>query len=96
MLVDKDDIIADDKVREFKASNPDSEIHIRSTSATKSPYSSAPTQSQLLYKHALSYMSSNSNPSGLSQTHPLVNDQGIVIPRFTPSPTPPPTLTFTQ
>ena len=29
MWVDKDDVFADDKVREFKASNPDARIHIR-------------------------------------------------------------------
>jgi hypothetical protein len=30
MWVDKDDVFADDKVREFKASNPAKETHIRS------------------------------------------------------------------
>jgi hypothetical protein len=29
MWVDKDDVFADDKVREFKASNPDAITHIR-------------------------------------------------------------------
>jgi hypothetical protein len=96
MWVDKDDVFTDDKIWEFKESNPKSETHIRSTSPTKSPHSSAPTRSQLLYKHALSYMSSNGNPSSLSQSRPLVDNQGVVIPRLTPSPTPPTTLTFTQ
>jgi hypothetical protein len=96
MWVDKDDVFTDDKIWEFKESNPESETHIRSTSPTKSPHSSAPTRSQLLYKHALSYMSSNGNPSSLSQSRPLVDNQGVVIPRLTPSPTPPTTLTFTQ
>jgi hypothetical protein len=41
MWVDKDDVFADDKVREFKASNPAKETHIRSTSSAKSPYPSA-------------------------------------------------------
>jgi hypothetical protein len=59
--VDKDDVFADDKVWEFKNSNPKSETHIRSTSSAKSPYPSAPTHSQLLYHHALSSMSSNGN-----------------------------------
>jgi hypothetical protein len=52
MWVDKDDIFADDKVREFKASNPAKETHIRSLSSAKSPHPSALTQSQLLHQHA--------------------------------------------
>jgi hypothetical protein len=41
MWVDKDDVFADDKVREFKASNPAKETHIRSLSSAKFPYPSA-------------------------------------------------------
>jgi hypothetical protein len=61
MWVDKDDVFTDDKIQEFKDSNPKSETHIRSTSFTKSPHSSAHTRSQLLYQHTLSYMSSDGN-----------------------------------
>jgi hypothetical protein len=61
MWVDKDDVFADDKVREFKASNPDAATHIRGTSFAKSPHSLPPTRSQHLYQHALSYMSSDGN-----------------------------------
>jgi hypothetical protein len=61
MWVDKDDIFADNKIREFKNSNPESETHIRSTSFTKSPYPSALTHSQLLYQYTLSSMSSDGN-----------------------------------
>jgi hypothetical protein len=61
MWVDKDDVFADDKVREFKASNPDAATHIRGTSFAKSPHSPLPTCSQSLYQHALSYMSSDGN-----------------------------------
>jgi hypothetical protein len=61
MWVDKDDVFADDKIREFKNSNPKSEAHIRSTLSAKSPHPSAPTHSQLLYQHALPYMSSDGN-----------------------------------
>jgi hypothetical protein len=61
MWVDKDDVFADDKIREFKNSNPESETHIRSTSFAKSPYPSAHTRSQLLYQHAYSSMSSDGN-----------------------------------
>jgi hypothetical protein len=59
MWVDKDDIFADDKVWEFKASNPTKETHIRSLSSAKSPYPSALTHSQLLQQHAFRYMSSD-------------------------------------
>jgi hypothetical protein len=61
MGVDKDDVFADDKVREFKTSNPDTATHIRSVSFAKSPYSPTPTRSQLLYHHTLSCMSSDGN-----------------------------------
>jgi hypothetical protein len=96
MWVDKDDVFADDKIWEFKSSNPESETHIRSTLPAKSPCSSASILTQLLCQHALSYMSSENNLSDPSQTHPLIDNQGVVIPHLTPSPTPPPTLTFTQ
>jgi hypothetical protein len=59
MWVDKDDVFADDKVREFKASNPAKETHIRSTSSAKFPYPSALQHSHLLSQHAHRYMSSN-------------------------------------
>jgi hypothetical protein len=61
MWVDKDDVFADDKVREFKASNPDAITHIRGASSAKSPHSPLSTRSQHLYQHALSYMSSDGN-----------------------------------
>jgi hypothetical protein len=61
MWVDKDDVFADDKVREFKASNPDSATHIRSTSVAKSPHSPTSIRSHLLHQHASTYMSSDSN-----------------------------------
>jgi hypothetical protein len=95
MWVDKDDIFADDKVREFKASNPDAATHIRSTPFAKSPHSPIPTRSQLLYQHTLSYMSSDSNndlayeyPAGaiadspipLLQTNPVGTPVAVPIP----------------
>jgi hypothetical protein len=61
MWVDKDDVFADDKVREVKASNPDATTHIRGASSAKSPHSPLSTCSQHLYQHALSYMSSDGN-----------------------------------
>jgi hypothetical protein len=61
MWVDKDDVFADDKVREFKASNPDAITHIRGASSAKSSHPPLPTRSQFLYQHALSYMSSDGN-----------------------------------
>jgi hypothetical protein len=61
MWVDKDDVFAEDKVREFKASNPEAETHIRTTIVAKSPHPHPLTRSQLLYNHAASYMSSDGN-----------------------------------
>jgi hypothetical protein len=61
MWVDKDDVFTDDKIQEFKTLNPESETHIRGTPFAKSPHSSAPTQTQLLYHHALRSMSSDGN-----------------------------------
>jgi hypothetical protein len=51
MWVDKDDVFADDKVREFKNSNPDAATHIRSASFAKSPYPPTTTLSHLLHQH---------------------------------------------
>jgi hypothetical protein len=59
MWVDKDDVFADDKVWEFKTSNPDKETHIRSLSFAKSPHPSALIHSHLLQQHTRRYMSSN-------------------------------------
>jgi hypothetical protein len=51
MWVDKDDVFADDKVREFKKLNPTKETHIRSLSSAKLPYPSALHHPHLLLKH---------------------------------------------
>jgi hypothetical protein len=59
MWVDKDDVFADDKIREFKNLNPESETHIRNTSFAKYHHPSAHTLSHLLQQHALRHMSSN-------------------------------------
>jgi hypothetical protein len=95
MWVDKDDVFADDKVREFKASNPDSATHIRSTFIAKSPHSPTSIRSHLLHQHALSYMSSDSNndlaheytagavadsPVPFSQEHPINTPVSVPIP----------------
>jgi hypothetical protein len=78
MWVDKDDMFADDKVREFKSSNPDAATHIRSTFFAKSPYPPTPTRSQLLSQHALRYMSSDADsnftheyPTGATTDSPI-------------------------
>jgi hypothetical protein len=92
MWVDKDDVFADDKVREFKASNPDSATHIRSTFVAKSPHPPTSACSHLLHQHALTYMSSDGNdfaheyPAGavadspipFSQTNPV--DTPVTVP----------------
>jgi hypothetical protein len=95
MWVDKDDVFAEDKVREFKASNPEAETHIRSSAVAKSPYPSSPTRAHLLYQHALSCMSSDGNndlaseyPAGavadspipFSQEHPVNTPISVPIP----------------
>jgi hypothetical protein len=95
MWVDKDDVFADDKVREFKASNPDSATHIRSTSVAKSPHPPTSALSHLLHQHALTYMSSDGNddlaheyPAGavadspipFSQTNPIDTPVTVPIP----------------
>jgi hypothetical protein len=86
MWVNKDDVFADDKVREFKASNPDAATHIRGTSFAKSPHSSLPTRSQYLYHHALSYMSSDGNddlaykyPAGAIADSPVPLSQELSV-----------------
>jgi hypothetical protein len=61
MWVDKDDVFAEDKVWEFKASNPEAEAHIRTSIVAKSPHPHPLTRSQLLYNHAAFYMSSDGN-----------------------------------
>jgi hypothetical protein len=95
MWVDKDDVFADHKGREFKSSNPDAATHIRSTSFAKSPYLPTTALSQLLHHHAQSYMSSDGNddlayeyPAGaiadspvpLSQEHPIDTPVSVPIP----------------
>jgi hypothetical protein len=98
MWVNKDDVFVDDKVREFKTSNPDAATHIRSVSFAKSLYPPTPTLSQLLYNHARSCMSSDGNndlayeyPAGavadspipLSQEYPVDTPVSVPIVDFT-------------
>jgi hypothetical protein len=95
MWVDKDDVFADDKVWEFKNSNPDAATHIRGASFAKSPHLPTTTLSQLLHHHARSYMSSDGNddlayeyPAGaiadspvpLSQEHPVNTPVSVPVP----------------
>jgi hypothetical protein len=89
MWVDKDDVFADNKVREFKTSNPDAATHIRSISFAKSPYPPTSTQSQLLYQHALSCMSSDGNDD-LAYEYPAgaVADSPIPLSQENPVDTP--------
>jgi hypothetical protein len=95
MWVDKDDVFAEDKIWEFKSSNPEAETHIRSSLIAKSPYHPAPTRSQLLYQHASKYMSSDGNnelafeysagavadsPIPFSQTDPVDTPVSVPVP----------------
>jgi hypothetical protein len=102
MWVDKDDVFADDKVREFKASNPDASTHIRGTSFAKSPHSPLPTLSNYLYQHALSYMSSDGNndfadeyPAGAIADSPIPHSQEFPINTPVRVPVPIPVVDFT-
>jgi hypothetical protein len=86
MWVDKDDVFADDKVREFKTSNPDAATHIRGLSIAKSPHPPFSTCSQHLYQHALSYMSSDGNddltyeyPAGAIADSPISLPHELVV-----------------
>jgi hypothetical protein len=100
MWVDKDDVFAEDKVREFKASNPEAETHIRTSLVAKSPYLPTSTQSQLLYQHASSYMSSDGNdelaheyPTGAFADSPIPLSQENTV--DTPVTVPIPIVDFT-
>jgi hypothetical protein len=100
MWVNKDDVFADDKVREFKNSNPDAATHIRGTSSAKSSHPSTTTLSQLLHHHARSYMSSDGNddlayeyPAGAVADSPVPLSQEYSV--NTPVSVPVPIIDFT-
>jgi hypothetical protein len=102
MWVDKDDVFADDKVREFKASNPDAITHIRGASFAKSPHSPLSTRANYLYQHALSYMSSDGNndfadeyPAGAIADSPIPHSQEFPINTPVRIPVPIPVVDFT-
>jgi hypothetical protein len=107
MWVDKDDVFADDKVREFKVSNPAKETHIRSLASAKYPHPQFILTSQLLQQHIARYTRRTmifTNPANIDPIprsapidipiRPLVDDHGIGLPRTPPSPTPPTPLLF--
>jgi hypothetical protein len=121
MWVDKEDMSADDKVREFKSSNPKAEVHLRQAHVVSTPhpsitiphslhyslimmppfqiqYSFAPAHNPSILRQKVidACLMSPQPTSGLSLSRPLVDDQGVVIPRLTPSLTPPPVLLFTR
>jgi hypothetical protein len=89
MWVDKDDVFAEDKVQEFKASNPEAETHIRTSIVAKSPHPSPLNLSQLLHTHALHYMSSDGNDD-LAQEYPAgaIGDSPIPFSQELPVDTP--------
>jgi hypothetical protein len=102
MWVDKDDVFADDKVREFKASNPNAITHIRGASFAKSPHSPLSTRANYLYQHALSYMSSDGNndfadeyPAGAIADSPIPHSQEFPINTPVRIPVPIPVVDFT-
>jgi hypothetical protein len=86
MWVDKDDVFAEDKIWEFKTSNPEAETHIRASPVTKSPHLPTSTLSHLLCQHALSYMSSDRNndlayeyPAGAIADSPIPLSQELAV-----------------
>jgi hypothetical protein len=87
MWVNKDDVFTDDKIQEFKNSNPAKEMHIRSLSVAKSPHPSALLHSHLLQQHARRYMSSNGRSdlaneptAGVYSDSASGNDKPIIAP----------------
>jgi hypothetical protein len=99
MWVDKDDVFAEDKVREFKASNPEAETHIKNSIVAKSSHSPTPTRSHLLYQYALSHMSSDGNddltheyPAGAIADSPIPFSQTNAV--NTPVSVPAPVIDF--
>jgi hypothetical protein len=58
MWIDKDDMFVDDKVQEFKQSNPNKKTHIRTLCYIDPPYPSTCSLSHLLYQHTKQHMSS--------------------------------------
>jgi hypothetical protein len=87
MWIDKDDVFADDKLQEFKVSNPEAETHLRKAHVVSIPYSPIHIPHHL-HHHLISY------PMDAVAPCPLVDQSGMVITRTTPSPTPPQTLSF--
>jgi hypothetical protein len=89
MWVDKDDVFTEDKVREFKASNPEAETHIRNSVVAKSSHPPVSTRSHLLYQYALSHMSSDGN-NDLAYEYPIraIADSPIPFSQTNPVNTP--------
>ena len=87
MWVDKDDVFADDKVQEFKESNPDARTHLRRAIATNDPHSllaSSRSSSTSYYTPHILSMSSD----GRSDLHyePQHTAQGESTPPSNPRP----------
>jgi hypothetical protein len=69
MWVNKDDVFADDKVREFKLSNPNKQTHIRTLCYIDSSHPPISSTNHLLTQHTHQYMSSNGH-SDLANEYP--------------------------
>jgi hypothetical protein len=102
MWVDKDDVFAEDKIQEFKTSNPEAETHIRGSAVAKSSHPPTLTRSQLLYNHTASYMSSDGNnelayeyPAGAVANSPIPFSQELPINTPVTVHTPIPVVDFT-
>jgi hypothetical protein len=96
MWIDKDDVFAEDKVREFKAANSEAETHIRSQFSAESSHSPTPTPSQLLVQHTFQYMSSDAG-SNFAHEYPagVIADSPIPFSHEHPIHSPVPIVDFT-
>ena len=78
MWVDKDDVFAEDKVREFKSANPDARTHIRYIGIDGMPHlplaPSSPSSSSLYFTPHIIHMSSNGGSDTAYEPHASAYD----------------------
>ena len=87
MWVNKDDVFADDKVQEFKESNPDARTHLRATPSSDNPHSllaSSRSSSTSYYVPHIQSMSSDERSNLPYKHHPAA--QGESSPPSGPQP----------
>jgi hypothetical protein len=80
MWVDKDDISADDKVWDFKASNPESEVHLRQAHVVSIPYPPIPISHTLHSSLILRNSMSSDADSSLILRNSMSSDADSTLP----------------